>query len=1015
MQIYANSSSSDKIRAIANNIQVGDLFFASNIYGRVLGPARTQMIANDYNNYVNNNNSATNSSGATTSYLSPVYTYLQSVVDNSGKHADAVKSTFGAIDTYGQAYDALSVASGGNPRPFQTTSSIRNNPWMAGPGISPDMASQQANAWKDLAKGESFPSGHSTFGNTLGISFAMMDPQHFRAFLSSGVEFAYSRNVLGVHYPLDSIAGRIIATYTIAHELDKKSTTGASSQQALNNAASAFSNFFPATSPVCGSGVASVSACVSAGLLNNSANLAAQRARYRYLLTYNLPSVGPTDEPMSVPKEAHHLLDTRFPYLSKKQKNDVLKTTSLPSGAALSSSSNWDRINLFDAAGGYGALTKPTTIIMNATQGGFNALDTWDNDITGVGSLTKAGTGTLALTGANSYSGGTTVAGGVLASLGTLTGSVTVQAGAGFVNAGTLNANGGAIDNAGTFNNLVGATINGSVTNSGSLANDGTINGTLTVTQGGIHTGNGTVGELIVGTGGTLSPGHSIGAIHVLGNLALTPGSTHVAELNPGAADHIHVEGRAQLGGNLEVRSYAGLSSRLGERLEILRAEGGVAGRFSRVSAPHFGTLEAAFPFLAPRLDYGLRSVGLTLSRSDVLFAEVAQTRNQSAVAQAADRLSSGALLTALTSLDRNTAPGAFQTLSGEVHASAVTAQFETGAVVREAVLDRMRWGEVGLRSGDGIGQRFAPGATVPAAFAADPSGRAPIISQVTLPARTPSPFTSWGQGFGSFGATAGNDNAARLTRETGGFVLGGDIRLGDLWRVGVASGYTVTSFDVTGRLSSGSVESGFGALYGSGVVGPVAMRLGFIGSGNNLSTQRSIGFLGLQDNGTARYNGRTFQGFGEVGYQIATGFGLIEPFLGGAAIRIEQDGARENGGSAALTLLGHSNELATSTVGLRAEAQLGSDLLPGIPARLRLLAGWRRAYGDLAPGAFLAFGSGESFLTAGVPVDRDAFVGQAGIDWALTPATSLGFAYGGQIGARAADHSVKGRFSYAF
>lgn len=100
---------------------------------------------------------------------------------------------------------------------------------------------------------------------------------------------------------------------------------------------------------------------------------------------------------------------------------------------------------------------------------------------------------------------------------------------------------------------------------------------------------------LTVTAGGTLSPGHSIGAIRVLGDLALNPGSTHLVELNPGAADHVQVGGRARLGGILEVHAYAGLASRLGERLEILRAEGGVSGRFGLVSAPHYGTLEAAF------------------------------------------------------------------------------------------------------------------------------------------------------------------------------------------------------------------------------------------------------------------------------------------------------------------------------------------------------------------------------------------------------------------------------------
>jgi autotransporter-associated beta strand protein len=52
---------------------------------------------------------------------------------------------------------------------------------------------------------------------------------------------------------------------------------------------------------------------------------------------------------------------------------------------------------------------------MEAAYGGFNASDSWRNDISGVGKLTKRGSGTLELLGANEYSGGTEIQAGVLA------------------------------------------------------------------------------------------------------------------------------------------------------------------------------------------------------------------------------------------------------------------------------------------------------------------------------------------------------------------------------------------------------------------------------------------------------------------------------------------------------------------------------------------------------------------------------------------------------------------------
>lgn len=40
-------------------------------------------------------------------------------------------------------------------------------------------------------------------------------------------------------------------------------------------------------------------------------------------------------------------------------------------------------------------------------EGGFDASDTWRNNISGSGALIKKGTGSLTLEGANSYKGGT--------------------------------------------------------------------------------------------------------------------------------------------------------------------------------------------------------------------------------------------------------------------------------------------------------------------------------------------------------------------------------------------------------------------------------------------------------------------------------------------------------------------------------------------------------------------------------------------------------------------------------
>jgi len=125
--------------------------------------------------------------------------------------------------------------------------------------------------------------------------------------------------------------------------------------------------------------------------------------------------IASTIEPAAVPKGAEVLLETRLPYLSADQRRVVLKTTALGSGyPMLDDPEGWGRLNLFAAADGYGQFNGSVTISMDASQGGFNAADTWRNDIGGAGKLTLNGTGALTLAGANTYTGGTQVRGGTL-------------------------------------------------------------------------------------------------------------------------------------------------------------------------------------------------------------------------------------------------------------------------------------------------------------------------------------------------------------------------------------------------------------------------------------------------------------------------------------------------------------------------------------------------------------------------------------------------------------------------
>jgi autotransporter-associated beta strand protein len=265
--------------------------------------------------------------------------------------------------------------------------------------------------------------------------------------------------------------------------------------------------------------------------------------------------------------------------------------------------------------------------------------------ISGSGAFQQNGTGTTTLTAANTYTGTTTVNAGTLAisgsgsitsnvtnnatfaNNGAVTGTVTNSAtfnnniggtvsglltnnsgtttnsgslnGGAIVNGGLLANNGaitGTVTNAATFNNNIGRTVSGLLTNNsgtttnagalngGAVVNGGllTVNGTaaaVTVNAGGTLGGNGIVGNTTI-NGGVLAPGNSIGTLTVQGSLVFTAASSYMVEVSPANADRTNVTGTATLGGATVNASFAA-GTFVEKQYTILNANGGVSGTFA--------------------------------------------------------------------------------------------------------------------------------------------------------------------------------------------------------------------------------------------------------------------------------------------------------------------------------------------------------------------------------------------------------------------------------------------------
>ncbi|QEL26192.1 autotransporter outer membrane beta-barrel domain-containing protein [Bosea sp. F3-2] len=612
------------------------------------------------------------------------------------------------------------------------------------------------------------------------------------------------------------------------------------------------------------------------------------------------------------------------------------------------------------------------------------------------GAMIKRGAGVLSLTGMSSLDW-KIEAGGLATSAERFGGNAALGSGASLRFDQAVNATyAGVISGSGSFAKagagLLTLTGNSSAfagtttIESGTLAVNGSLGGTVDVLAGGRLQGSGVASN--VNVSGTIAPGNSIGTLNIAGNVIFAAGSIYEVEVNAaGQSDKIVASGTATIAGS-SVKVLANMGNYAPQtQYTILTANGGRSGTFSGVTSN--------LAFLDPSLSYDANNVYLTLTRNVVSFQNVGLTPNQIATGGGVERLGAGnPVYNAVLNLSAPQAQYAFDQLSGEIHASAKSALVEDSRFIRNAINDRIRAAFDSAGAAKGMVTTYVDGKPVAVAATTDR-------------------LAVWGQGFGSWGHTNGDGNAARLNRSTGGFFIGADAPVFDSWRFGAVAGYSRVSFDVKDRHSSGSSDNYHVGLYGGTNWGDLAFRTGAAYTWHDVSTSRNVMFPGFGNGLKGDYNAGTAQVFGELGYGFTMGATRFEPFANLAHVSVHTDGFTERGGAAALTSQGATTDATFTTLGLRASTTFD---LNGAAVTVKGMAGWRHAFGDATPLSTMRFaGGGDAFSTGGVPIARNAAVVEAGLDYALSPNATLGVTYGGQFGSGLSDQSARFNLNVTF
>jgi len=510
----------------------------------------------------------------------------------------------------------------------------------------------------------------------------------------------------------------------------------------------------------------------------------------------------------------------------------------------------------------------------------------------------------------------------------------------------------------------------------GHLIVNGKLGGNVTVNGQGTLGGTGQVGDVVVGNGGTITPGAynedrtnpASSAVLTADSVTFGAGSTLSIQGNPtGEIDLLKTtqanggSGTVTLDSGSELYIQAGADTWAEHtKYTFINAEGGLTGQFSMV--------DSNLAFLTSHVQYDANEAYLYLTRNNTGFDSVGNTYNERSTGAGIETLGPGhAVYDTIVSMSAKQANSAFNNLSGEIHANVKGALLTGSRHTRQAVNDHLN---PGLQMGQ-------------------------INPHRNL----------WIDAWGHTGSIDNDGNSSQLDTRGAGFLVGWDAYQNDNTTLGVAAGYEYNKVDAD-KLRDSKAETDMLHLmaYGATSVGEVDLKGGIGYAWLGTDTERNITVPGLEAKHKANYNGNMVQAFVEGSHTFEVSEQLsVTPYAGVAYQRVHTNSATEKGDTAtALHYRGGSDDLMSGTVGVRGTWQVSDK------AQVYGNLGWQSNFGGDEPKANLNFAGSNVYNVKGSSLNSNSAVVGVGAQFKTGQHGVVRIGYDAEIGNRAKNHAAR-------